>query len=671
MKTRAIFALLTALLMFAAPLLSLAETTETPAAPVIDYDHLTVGSTTRLSGNFFGETFGNNTADIDVWTLLHGYRLVTWDGEMGMYALDPTIVAGSIVSQTPEGNRVYTLSLQQDLYFSDGTQITARDYAFSILLTAAPEIAAIGGNVNGSDHLVGMDAYKAGETNVLAGVRVLGDYLLEIEIRADYLPFFFEQGLLNYCPVPIRMIAPGCEVADLGEGVFIRDEGSEDTVSALFTAELLQETLLAPETGFVSHPAVSSGPYVLTAFDAQTGAAEFEVNTCYKGNTQGIKPSIARLTFRHTTNETALDELRDGTLGLFNKVVNAETADNGRALVAEGPDFSVTNYARSGFSFVSFCTERPTISSQAVRQAIAHCLDADAFVSDYVRNYGLRVYGYYGLGQWMFQLVAGTLTPPVELPENPSAADQQAYDDAIAAWEELSLDNVPHYDLDLDAAAALLDADGWTLNSSGAPYDPAVDNVRCKDIDGVLVPLELSIIYPEGNEFGDAVQPLFADNLAQVGIQLTAEAVPFTDLLSIYYREVPRDVDMIYLASNFTVVFDPSGVFDPADAATGMLNRTAITDEELYQRAVDMRMTEPGDVLGYCTRWVAFQERWAEVLPAIPVYSNVYFDYYTSALQNYSVGVNMNWSTAIVPAMLGDYMPPEEDDEAEEELFFD
>lgn len=87
----------------------------------------------------------------------------------------------------------------------------------------------------------------------------------------------------------------------------------------------------------------------------------------------------------------------------------------------------MANYTRSGFSFMSFSCERAAVSSQAVRQAIAYCFDQDAAVADYVGNYGLAVHGYYGLGQWMFQLVNGTVAPPVEeLAENATAEERAA-----------------------------------------------------------------------------------------------------------------------------------------------------------------------------------------------------------------------------------------------------
>ena len=81
-----------------------------------------------------------------------------------------------------------------------------------------------------------------------------------------------------------------------------------------------------------------------------------------------------------------------------------------------------------------------------------------------------------------------------------------------------------------------------------------------------------------------------------------------------------------------------------------------------------MRRTEPGDVLTYCQKWVAFQERWAEVLPAIPVYSNVYFDSYAETLHDYSVSANLTWSEAIVGAYQGDAMPEETEGEGEEDV---
>ena len=56
------------------------ETEETIEYP----DELRVGHTTITKGDFFTEMFGNDTADIDVRALIHGYNLVNWDQNQGV-----------------------------------------------------------------------------------------------------------------------------------------------------------------------------------------------------------------------------------------------------------------------------------------------------------------------------------------------------------------------------------------------------------------------------------------------------------------------------------------------------------------------------------------------------------------------------------------------------------
>ena len=67
-----------------------------------------------------------------------------------------------------------------------------------------------------------------------------------------------------------------------------------------------------------------------------------------------------------------------------------------------------------------------------------------------------------------------------------------------------------------------------------------------------------------------------------------------------------------------------------------------------------MRSTTPGDVLTYVQNWIVFQERFNEILPMIPVYGNIYFDFYTGYLKNYLISENVTWSQAIVGAYLSE-----------------
>ena len=55
------------------------------------------------------------------------------------------------------------------------------------------------------------------------------------------------------------------------------------------------------------------------------------------------------------------------------------------------------------------------------------------------------------------------------------------------------------------------------------------------------------------------------------------------------------------------------------------------------------------------------------LLPMIPVYSNIYFDFYPRELQNYDILYYITWGDAIVPATFEDYVEPEPETEEGEE----
>ena len=629
--------------------------------PEYDPDHLVIGNPTKLSGNFTTLMWGYNTADVDVTGLINGYNLILWDYAYEQYTEDKTVADQLAVvhildhsedsAADKAGDRTYIITLNDQMKYSDGTPITAADYAFSILLNTCPEAKALGGNTENYQAIRGTDDYRMGKTNRISGVRILNEHTLSLTIRGENRPFFYEMGLMRCYPMPIHIIAPGCEVADDGEGAYIQ---------GTFTSELLQKTLLDPETGYMSHPSAVSGAYRLLSYDAESGIAEFEINDYYLGNFEGIRPSIRRITLMPADNETMIDKLASGEFGLLNKCLKAETITQGVQLRA-GQNYDMTSYARIGQSFISFNCEKEIVGRQAVRQAIACCLDKDETVKRYAGDYGLRADGYYGLGQWMYRMLAGTL----DLSEEEEAVPEEAA--AIRALlEESSLEDLPRQELDIEKAARLLEEDGWTLNEAGEPFRPGTDDVRCREENGTLTALRLMLVYPEGNEMGEILQETFLPHLAEAGILVELEAMPWEQLLRQYYRQEERDCDMMYLGSNFNEVFDPEPTFDPADAAVGKTNYTGIADEALYERAKDLSMTHPGAVAEYERKWIAFQQQYGETLPAIPVYINIYVDFYTRWLKNYTIGEDITWSDAIVAAYMSDPEIPEEEIKIEE-----
>ena len=622
------------------------------------YDHLVVGNTTQMRGDFFTGMWGNATSDADVRDLLHSYNLVVWDSEKSMFSFNPAVVTEVMPMTDPAGDKTYVLILATDLRYSDGSRINAWDYAFSFLLQISPEMAELGAVPAQTDYLLGYDAYHSGKADALAGVRVEGTNVLVLTIRGEYLPFFYELALLRCNPYPIRVIAPGVQVKDDGKGVYLAN-ADKNITEPIFTADLLRETLLDPETGYRSHPSIVSGPYTLTSFDGTT--AEFAVNPYFKGDENGVKPTIPSLTYTLAENGTMVEKLKSGEIGLLNKVLRKDAIDAGLALLQEDP-FLVENYTRNGLSYIAFACEKPAISSVKVRQAIAWCMDRDLVTSDYAGDYGLRVDGYYGIGQWMYEAVIG-VTSPLEAPaEDSSPQVKEEFEKLQEAIKELNMDDLTAYTEDLEKAAALLDEDGWKVNEEG---------IREKEIDGEKVTLELTMLYPEGNEIGKAFQERLVPNLEKVGIRLTLEPMEMSRLLETYYKQDEnRGADMIYLASNFELVFDPSVQFIIDEDGTPNWSYTNHSDGKLYSLAVKMRETEPGDILSYLQNWLEFQKEMNEALPILPIYSNVYFDFYTNTLHDYTVGTRSTWAQAIVPAYLAEYVEevPEENPEGMPEI---
>ena len=747
--------LLTALLLVHAPMLTLAEA-ELSGEGEAEFEapeELIVGHPTITKGDFFTELFGNDTADIDVRALIHGYNLVNWDQNQGTYVFDPSVVEMiGPVEVDEEGNHTYKMIICDDLYYSDGTQITAWDYAFSLLLMMSPEIEAIGGKIYRAEHLLGYDDYistrkkiMAGEeltdddVRSLSGVEVHSDREIWFHLDADFLPYFFETGLMLTVPYPISVIAPGCKVYDDGFGVYLGNE-DQSVESPVFTPELLQKTILDPETGYNSHPSVVSGPYTLVSWDAETGEGHYEINPYFKGawmhnNLPGpdysgpvqyvqvmdvdnetpkldangdeiwlVKPTIEKIKFVVADNDTMMQQLADGELHLVNKVTYGPTILEGLQKGGEA-GIRYQNYPRIGLSFLTFTYDWPTVHDMEVRQAIAWCMDRDLLGSLYCgsaetgQTFAQRVDGYYGIEQWEYKLLKGELSYPVNfldqvtLPQvqvkegeeeedltkkykNRYVETQEDYEKAVAAWQALSdewQDKLTVYTVDLSKAKKLLEKAGWTLNRNGEAFQEGVDDVRCKKMDdGSIVALDLKLMYPEGNHMAELMQtavrteknaPLpegvepdanagsFVENLASVGIKLELVPEPMEELLKSYYRQKERTTDMIYLATNFHVIVDPSITYSTDTTKNHEIwNNTYSDDEELWIDAKAMRKTEPGDIFEYVSKWVTFQKRYNEVLPTIPIYSNIYFDFFNQYLQNYYITGQVTWSQAILPA---------------------
>lgn len=589
-----------------------------PGAALADYGenfqpgtHITVGTVSRLTGNFFTEMWGNNTADMDIRELLHGLSTITWDEEQ-QYGINANVVRQiKCDGLNEDGSKTYTILLYNNMRFSDGELMSAQDFVFSILLQASPVMAELGVDSSAYSWIVGYEDYHSGKTKEFAGVRYIRHNTFSLTIKAECLPYFYEMVYLKINPYPMHVIAPNCNVADAGKGAYIR---------GAFNKAMAEKTILDPETGYLSHPKAVAGAYALTSYDAETGTAELKANRYFPGHDDGAKPAIDTITVKHVTYDEALVQLESGELDLLNKATDGSFID--AALQLEGVQSQA--YGRDGYGFLAFACEEeePVTGSQAVRQAMAFCLDQDALVKDFLGDYGNPVYSYYGNALWVAQ-----------------------------DYLEQMADLVTVYDFDTDAAVALLEQDGWTLNESGAAFTAGADGVRYKKLaDGTLQPLSIRFACTEGSRAAAWIATEYAAVLESVGFRFESTQVGYAEVLSNYYRQTERQYNLMILATNFNYVYDPLYTFSAEEEHQGVYNTSGIVDDELLSLAQAMHATVPGDMDAYKALWVKLMQRYSDVLPTMPLYSNTYYDFCSSRLSGYDIAAHTTWTQAILYA---------------------
>lgn len=598
---------------------------------------LVIGALTAPSGAFATDMWGNNTVDIDVRAMIHGYDTVMLTKDEGLI-INHTVLQDVQVGREDGGGVVYVLTFSDSLLYNDGTPITARDYAFSLLLSGAPEIEAIGGTTQGRSHLRGYTDYATGEASVISGVRMPTDNVLVMYIDGSYLPYFYGHAMISMKPLPISVIAPGCEVRDDGDGIYIAtavDAAEMDTAGlsytpGIFSAEMLAETMLDSENGYLSHPRKTAGPYSLVSYDAQEQVVTFAINASYAGNYEGQKPHIETVVFRTVKPETMVDDLLSGRVDLLNKMTDTTLMQAVMGGQQPGRGMAQGSYLRTGLAFLAFACEQEPASSVAVRRALAISLDKDELVDAHLQGSAMPVYGYYGLGQWM-----ATYTD-----EGDPAQGIAPYN-ALEALETLVLS------VDTEAADKLLSDDGWAYTAEGTPY-AAGEGIRHREAEaGGFEPLTLQMAITEENDEAEAVAAYMEAVCQSLGIGITVDRLAFPALLEHYYRQEERVYDVFFMASNFNYIFDPYYDFNTADEYQGMLNTSGLRDEEQMQLALNLRNTPSSDVRNYVEKWMDFQVRFVEMMPLIPLYSNVYFDFYVDTLQGYDMARHASWAYAL------------------------
>lgn len=549
---------------------------------------LIIGDVTQSNGDVY-PYWTNNASDYFVYQVVFGAGTMEINRD-GQYVENPNVVEKMEKVNNEDGSMTVTYKLQENMKWSNGEPITAKDYAFHLMFFSSPVLVELGAQDNTSGYyLKGWEAFSTGESKVFPGVRLLGDYEFAITIDASQLPFYFEDALADYSPSYMKGWMPAdVDIIDDGEGCYFTDT---------FTTANVKEQV----ENYRMHLDAFSGPYMVDNYDETSNTYTLKINPEYTGNFEGQKPYIETVLYKYVISETMMDELATGGVDMLTGVMEGDEINAGLDLVDAGTH-NYEEYARNGFGRLIFICDRGPTQFEEVRRAVAYLLDRNDFCRTITGGHGLVAHGLYGVCQWMVE----------------------------EAEEEIGALNM--YNKSLESAISELEAGGWVYDKDGNDY---TSGIRYKKLDdGTLMPLILEWCSSEKNSVSDLLATMLAngEDTAAAGMQINQTVVSFNELNNNYYQLQENNYNMYNMGVGFTPVNNWTETYKPG----GGSNRNLISDEQLATLAAEMVRVPAGDDEAYLEKWLAFQKRYNEILPDLPLYANQYFDFYNAKLKGYT-----------------------------------
>ena len=612
-----------------------------------------IGTSTEASGDWAYSAFVRNPNATDNAVMKLTDDMTTLESDQhGDYVINKTVVKSYERIEEENGNVTFKFVINDGLKFNNGEPVTAQNFvAWHMFITspAGKEMGVVSATYN---MLPGGLAYRNGETNVLSAVRLYDEKSFSITIaktgedgETSYLPYYYDLTYAQMQAVNLTYwFGEGWSVKDDGEGVyFVNADGKE------FTAETVGETVTAGR--FATGNRVTAGPYNLVSFDESSREIVLEVNENYNGNFEGQKPGIKKLVIVKTSDDTVMDMITTGQIQIYSQIADGSQVNAVLDLIEAGTiDSSPSQYDRAGYGYFGFACDLGPAQFTEFRQAIAYLLNRVEFAQTFCQGWGSVVHGPY--------CTAFTMTAKTDIDKK-----------------------VNHYDYNPEKAVELLKQAGFVYNADGSDYVDGSGEVRYAKVteeqakyyesfnkvlaDGtILMPATLNWASSEGNSVSALLTTMLAssDATKAAGVSIVKTEMTFPNLLGNMYRQdiygvgsdfsVPT-YNMFNLATGYNGgVYDESynWTTDPEYIEQGY-NVQHLYDKELDKLSMDMVYgVEPGDEATYLSLWEKYIIRWNELLPMVPLYSNVYVSVYPNTIDNYAEDSFWGFERAILYA---------------------
>ncbi|MDO5299909.1 MAG: ABC transporter substrate-binding protein [Clostridia bacterium] len=616
---------------------------------------ITIPVTDAMDANFEEDSYGGGSDGYSS-KLIHAYNLAVTNRD-GQLVINPMVVESMETTENNDGSKTYTITLHDDLYFNDGTQITAMNYIAYPMLFTSPIGIASGAYGTAGKYFVGYEDFKTGANKVFTGIRLLDTLKFSYTISAENTPFYYELNMLNCSqyskcyPLDWETWCPGYTIKDDGEGCYIvEDEWYDATNTELASA--------IGNTRFAWDKVRTDGPYYLSNVDLSAQVTELQINPYYKGNYAGYKPSIEKITIVKANQATLLDSLKTGEIDWVNlKNQTGATIDAALDLVDSDSNFSEVHYMALYYGKIFFRCDYGPYQFVKVRQAINYLIDKDSMINELFNGHGSTICGPVSSAYWMYQ-------------EN----------------EEEILERTNAYTYNPEKAVELLIEDGWVLDENGNEYVSGVrwkavtaeeynpwgngeydfgnskgdPQSRCKQLaDGrVIMPLEIEWLSYEGLAVCEVLDVQLCQSAAVSEAGFKFNRTPLSG--SNFWNYLNSSLDdyfyptygMFTSATTLYSIFDQTYRYS-TDPDMIRSNKNRIFDKELDEHTNSMLIgMDPTDDEGFAREWVEHLVRFNEILPEIALYNTESYSIYNSKIKNYNENPHYTFAYAIVEAYI-------------------
>lgn len=597
------------------------------------------GSSTEIGGDFApGAWWTNNATDKMIREMSNDYYITTTN-QGGELVVNPTVCESydGVVNQ--DGSKTFTVKINEGLVYNNGEAITAKDFVWPLVFSSSKAAADLETLLTGHLTYVGGKEYREETATCVSGIRLIDDYTFSVTIVADKIPYFFDLAYLNIAPFSIKYW--------LGDAVELKDDGEGAYIEGL-TADAVK-TQLEFARFHAGEDRVSAGPYNLVEYDKGALQATFVINENYAGNFEGQKPSIEKIVIVKAEDATWADQIKTGAFNFYDTMTDGSQINTALDIIEAG-GFDYVEFDRPGYGMLNFqCDFGPT-QFEAVRKAVALLLDRNEFANTFCLGWGSVVNGPYGTGLWQAQ--------------------------EAEEWLDATLNT---YAYDPELANEILTQDGWNYNADGSDWTEG--NIRHKKVtaveagtyahnvtleDGtILMPLIIEWSSSENNSVSELLNVMLAQSEATkaAGMVINQNVMTFTELLNYYYRDASQGdkyavptYGMFNLATNFTPTYDMAYEWtDDPDLLAQGYNLNHLYNDSLDALTMNMVYgVDSSDPESYMAYWKAYIMLWNDILPQIPLYSNVYITLYPDWLEGYEQDSFWDFNQAILYATVAE-----------------